>query len=252
MNNPNKKYEPSKNCFKYFHDSFYFDSIQQADEFLDEVNQVNQKYLRNESRDFLAQKHDILIQTCGIKRSVHFVYPFFSLKKLKSEGSSVNYRQELAMNEMTFINANTKDPLDHAHYIRLRLTNRARADTYLVVDYEWYYQYFKKLDPLKYLINDVERDQTVTPKNEAPSSEKISKSVMNQSVIDEEKEIDIVNGELTHSKISGSNQPVFKQSSGLIAELLQREINLILIIVEGLYDKSFSKARIFCIQHQFW
>ena len=247
-----ENFEPSKNCFKYFHDSFYFDSIQQADEFLDEVNQIDEKYLRNESREFLAQKHDVLIQTCGIKRSVHFVYPFFSLKKLKSEESSVDYRQELAMNELNLINANTKDPLDHAHFIRLRLTNRARADTYLVVNYEWYYQYFKKLDPLKYLINDVERDQTVTLKNEAPSSEKISKSVMNQSVIDEEKEIDIVDGELTHSKITGSNQPVFKQSSDLIEELLHREINLIWIIVEGLYDKSLPKARIFFIQHQFW
>ena len=200
----------------------------------------------------MAQKHDILIQTCGIKRSVHFVYPFFSFQKFKSEENFSDYQQTSAMREMKSINAHTNDPLDHEHFIRLRLTNRARADTYLVVNYEWYYQYFKKLDPLKYLINDVKRDQKVTPKNEAPSSEKISKSVMNQSVIDEEKEIDIVDGELTHSKIAGSNQPVFKQSSVLIEELLHRKINSIWIILEGLYDKSLSKARIFFIQHQFW
>ena len=163
---------------------------------------------------------------------------------------SVDYRQELAIQEMMSIIAETKYPLDYEHCIQVRLLNRARADSYLVVDYESYYQYFKNLDPFKYIINDVDRDQKI-PENEVPSSEKISKSVMNQSIIDEEKEIDIVDGELTHSKITGSNQPVFKQHSNLIEELLYRKFNSFWIVVEGLYDKSFSKARIFGFQVQF-
>ena len=245
-------FEPYKKNFKYFHDSFYFDSANQADGFLEKINVIDDKCFRNENRELFAQKLDILIQTYGIKKSVHFVYPFFSFQQSKSDNgpmvASMDHRQELAISKMMSIIAEAKYPLDYEHCIRVRLLNRARADSYLVVDYESYYQYFKNLDPFKYIINDVDRDQKIP---EAPSSEKISKSIINQSVIDEEKEIDIVDGELTHSKITGSNQPVFKQHSNLIEELLYRKFNSFWIVVEGLYDKSFSKARIFGFQVQF-
>ena len=78
-------FEPYKKNFKYFHDSFYFDSIQQADEFLNEINKIDEKYFRNKNRELFAQKLDILIQTYGIKKSVHFVYPFFSFQQSKSD-----------------------------------------------------------------------------------------------------------------------------------------------------------------------
>ena len=43
--------------------------------------EIDQKYFNDENRKFYAPKIDCIVQTNGIKKSIHFVYQFYPIKQ---------------------------------------------------------------------------------------------------------------------------------------------------------------------------
>ena len=58
-------FEPIKHGFKYFHNSFYFDSFWQADGFLADVKEIDSAILDGKNQNLYTQKRDIIIQING-------------------------------------------------------------------------------------------------------------------------------------------------------------------------------------------
>ena len=174
----------SINGFKYFHDSYHFKSFQQADGFLKHVTDIDTKYFGHENRDLYARKRDIITQTYGMQKSVHFIYPFYPLRQSelghfsKYDKSLTRKTNNLKM-DLETINSELKYPLSGHFHLRFRPTKRVRADNYFVTDYTWYYQSWKNWNPFQYQISEpvIEKGQTGSiHAQKAPSSENITKS----------------------------------------------------------------------------
>ena len=78
-----------KKGFKYFHKSYYFENYKQADAFYERVLKMDQNYFNDVNRQFYAPKIDCIVQTNGIKKSIHFVYQFYPIKQYELELCSI-------------------------------------------------------------------------------------------------------------------------------------------------------------------
>ena len=119
---------------------------------------IDQKYLLNEDNDLFVKKHDIVIQTCGIKKSVHFIYTLLTLRQSESARNlnvDACWRNTIKKTSMKLenINSKTKTPIASNSFIRYRLTTRVRADLYSTIDYTSIYRKFKNWTPLQYNIS---------------------------------------------------------------------------------------------------
>ena len=160
-------FEHKKHGFKYFHDSYYFHSFQQADGFLKDVMDIDAKYVDCENRDLYARKRDIITQTYGMQKSVHFIYPCYPLKQSeldhfsKYDKSVIRKSTNLNM-DLATMNSEIKYPLSGDSHLRFRPIKRVRTDNYFVTDYIWYYQHWKNWNPFKYKISEpvIEKAQT--------------------------------------------------------------------------------------------
>ena len=179
-----KDFELKKNGFKCFHDSYYFESFQQADGFLKDVTDIDTKYFGDENRDLYARKRDIITQTYGMQKSVHFIYPFYPLRQSELDhfskyDKSLTRKTNNLKTDLAAINAEIKYPLLGHSHLRFRPTKRVRTDNYFVTDYTWYYQSWKNWNPFQYQISEPVKEKSQTGSIHAkrtPSSENITKS----------------------------------------------------------------------------
>ena len=145
---------------------------------------IDSEILDGENRDFFAHKRDIIVQTYGMEKSVHFIYPFYPLKQSELDqfskfDKSLTRKSENLKTSLARANSEIKYPVSGDLYLRFRPTKRVRADSYCVIDYTWYYQNWKNWNPFKYEIREpMVGKPRIGPihARKAPSSEKITKS----------------------------------------------------------------------------
>ena len=177
-------FELKQNGFKYCHDSYYFDAYQKADEFIEEVKNINNRILNGGNRNLYAPERDIITQTYGMEKSVHIIYPIFLLRQLElDQGSkfekSLAKKSSLAEADMHGLNSDLDFLLFGESQLLFRLLKRVRTDGYFVLNYTWLYQKLQNWNPFSYEItHSEEKGDAVQSKeiSKAPSIEKTTQS----------------------------------------------------------------------------
>ena len=177
-------FELKQNGFKYCHDSYYFDAYQKADEFIEEVKNINNRILNGGNRNLYAPERDIITQTYGMEKSVHIIYPIFLLRQLElDQGSkfekSLAKKSSLAEADMHGLNSDLDYLLFGESQLLFRLLKRVRTDGYFVLNYTWLYQKLQNWNPFSYEItHSEEKGDAVQSKeiSKAPSIEKTTQS----------------------------------------------------------------------------
>ena len=144
--------------FKYSHDSYFFQTFHQAESFMQKAVNFDSKYLCDRDTVF-TRKRDIVIQTYGMKMSIHFIYPLFSLKQSEMNPSSKldrlsanNFKR--ISEQLTKISVKTgHEPVGDQH-LRFRALKRVRTDIYFMVDYTWLSKLIKTENQIRYRISD--------------------------------------------------------------------------------------------------
>ena len=182
--------EPDKNGFKYIHNSYYFENYHQAAGFLKDVKNIDEQLLDSKNTDLFVPKHDVLIQCHGIRSSVHFIYPLLSMKQSdfdqESKFEKFKVRKSEFEKKLSMIRSELKNPLAKNDFIRVRLTNKARTETYSMIDYSWLYQNHKNCDRLNYeIVHTVQNNGQMKskPSEKFSSLGKITKSKLSKTKI---------------------------------------------------------------------
>ena len=152
---------------------------------------IDSNILDGKNQNLYAQKRDIIIQTNGMKKSVHFIYPFYPLKQSELDqiskfDKSLTRNSTNVITDLTRANSENKCPLFGGSHLRFRPTKRVRADSYFIIDYTWYYQNWKNWNPFRYEIT--QKIDDFIPSDNAIEN---SKSFLNRLAIDEDSSIEI-------------------------------------------------------------
>ena len=134
--------------------------------------------------DVYAPKRDIIIQTYGITKSVHIIYPFFPLRRSElDQGSkfdkSLTKKTSLAEDDLINLHSDLDFLLFGESQLLFRPLSRVRTDSYFGIKYTWIYQKWKKWNPFSYEITKSEDNDGAVQSAEnsiAPSSEKTIQS----------------------------------------------------------------------------
>ena len=134
--------------------------------------------------DVYAPKRDIIIQTYGITKSVHIIYPFFPLRRSElDQGSkfdkSLTKKTSLAEDDLINLHSDLDFLLFGESQLLFRPLSRVRTDSYFGIKYTWLYQKWKNWNPFSYEITKSEDNDGAVQSAEnsiAPSSEKTIQS----------------------------------------------------------------------------
>ena len=175
-------FELIKKGQQYSHDSYYFDSYQQADQFIEEVKSIDCEYFSGENRELYAPKHDIITQTYGMKKSVHLIYPVFTLKQSELnrsqilDGRIVPALKQMMTNsakaeiELGRLNWAMEHPLIGEHRLIFRRLDKVQTAAYFVLYYKILYQKYSNWNPFQYRINEYFIDDEIHNTTIAPDS----------------------------------------------------------------------------------
>ena len=125
---------------------------------------IDSNIIDGKNQNLYAQKRDIIIQTNGMKKSVHFIYPFHPLKQSELDqiskfDKSLTRSSIIVSMDMARANSEFKFPLFGDSHLRFRPTKRVKADSYFVIDYTWCYQNWINWNPFRYEITSSEVDK---------------------------------------------------------------------------------------------
>ena len=84
--------------------------------------EIDQKYFNDENREFYAPKIDCIVQTNGIKKSIHFVYQFYPIKQSGLELCSMSEKLLSKKNDTlkNIENMNLEKSMPSESYLRFR------------------------------------------------------------------------------------------------------------------------------------
>ena len=148
---------------------------------------IDSNILDGKNQNLYSQIRDIIIQTNGMKKSVHLIYPFYPLKQSELDQIS-KFDKSLTKNsinvttDLARVNSEIKLPLFGDSYLRFRPTKRVRADSYFVIDYTWCYQNWKNWNPFRYQITESivhKRQKRSFQETKSPTFEINTKSKLN-------------------------------------------------------------------------
>ena len=134
--------------------------------------------------DVYAPIRDIIIQTYGITKSVHIIYPFFPLRRSElDQGSkfdkSLTKKTSLAEDDLKNLHSDLDFLLFGESQLLFRPLSRVRTDSYFAIKYTWLSQKWKNWDPFSYEITKSEDNDGAVQLAEnsiASSSEKTIQS----------------------------------------------------------------------------
>ena len=135
--------------------------------------------------DVHAPIRDIIIQTYGITKSVHIIYPFFPLRRSELvQGSkfdkSLSEKTSLVEDDLNSLHSD----LDYLSFgesqLLFRPLRRVRTDSYFVMKYMWLYQKWKNWDPLSYEITDSEDNEGAVQSAENSIASSIEKTIQSK------------------------------------------------------------------------
>ena len=106
------------------HRSYHFENYQQADAFYDRVMEIGKTYFNDKNREFYAPIIDCIVQTNGLKKSLHFVYHFCALKQSELNHCSMSdkllAKKNKTLDDIKDVNSQLEKPLKSESYLRFR------------------------------------------------------------------------------------------------------------------------------------
>ena len=106
------------------HRSYHFENYQQADAFYDRVMEIEKTYFNDKNREFYAPIIDCIVQTNGLKKSLHFVYHFCALKQSELNNCSMSdkllAKKNKTLDDIKDVNSQLEKPLKSESYLRFR------------------------------------------------------------------------------------------------------------------------------------
>ena len=134
--------------------------------------------------DVYAPIRDIIIQTYGITKSVHIIYPFFPLRRSELDhgtkfDKSLTKKTSLAEDDLKNLHSDLDFLLFGESQLLFRPLSRVRTDSYFGIKYTWLYQKWKNWNPFLYEITKSEDNDGAVQLAEnsiASSSEKTIQS----------------------------------------------------------------------------
>ena len=146
---------------------------------------VNEKNMNGGNLDVYAPIRDIIIQTYGITKSVHIIYPFFPLRRSELDqcskfDKSLSEKTSLVEDDLNSLHSD----LDYLSFsesqLLFRPLRRVRTDSYFVMKYMWLYQKWKNWDPLSYEITDSEDNEGAVQSAENSIASSIEKTIQSK------------------------------------------------------------------------
>ena len=139
--------------------------------------------MNDENRNLYAPKRDIVIQTYGMKKTVHIIYPFFPIRQSDLDqrtkfDTSLTNRSSLAEADLKSLNLDLDYLLFGDSQLLFRPLRRVRTDSYFVLNYNWLYQELRNWNHFQYKITNSEENDAVESKENPipPSNEKTTQS----------------------------------------------------------------------------
>ena len=143
------------------------------------------KNMNGGNLDVYAPIRDIIIQTYGITKSVHIIYPFFPLRRSELDqcskfDKSLSEKTSLVEDDLNSLHSD----LDYLSFsesqLLFRPLRRVRTDSYFVMKYMWLYQKWKNWDPLSYEITDSEDNEGAVQSAENSIASSIEKTIQSK------------------------------------------------------------------------
>ena len=135
--------------------------------------------------DVYARIRDIIIQTYGITKSVHMIYPFFPLRRSElNQGSkfdkSLTKRTSLAEDDLNSLHSDFDFLLFGESQLLFRPLSRVRTASYFGMKYTWLYQKWKNWNPFTYEITDSQDNDGAVKSAENSIASSIEKTIQSK------------------------------------------------------------------------